>query len=504
MTKPFLISILFFLFISSCNSDSKEVSKPLLAITHGVSVGDVTESQAVIWSRTNSSATMNVKLTPSAEGKSDFKTSVLAENDFTGKIKITGLKADQRYQYQVWFSSKDPSGSEGSKAQGQFRTAPSVNQNKPVTLAWGNDVGGQNVCRDKKEGFPIFDAINKENLDLFIGLGDMIYADGICTSEGRYGNAQIVGDFKPASDLKSFWSHWKYNRSDPGLKRILAKTPYFPIWDDHEVVNDFGPKQDTREQAPYKKGMHLLPIGLQSFLDYNPVAENPDSPHRLYRKIRWGRHLELFLLDTRQYRDANQDPDSKEHPKTLLGEKQLNWLKENLKKSNATWKVIGSSVPLSIPTGFPHARDAWANYDAGTATNGEDQPQADTGFENELFEILKTLNEINASAIFLTGDVHFAKVFRYTPFMDRPNFQFYEFVTGPMNSGIFPTEAFDTTFNPESLYMLGPKGGDQNLSFQQARLFFNYGKLHIDSEGFLTVSIHNGFGKKVYSITFQW
>ena len=71
------------------------------------------------------------------------------------------------------------------------------------------------------------------------------------------------------------------------------------------------------------------------------------------------------MLDTRQYRDANIADDSADRPKTMLGREQLTWLKESLAASDATWKVIVSSVPMSIPTGFPASggRDGWANFD---------------------------------------------------------------------------------------------------------------------------------------------
>jgi alkaline phosphatase D len=39
----------------------------------------------------------------------------------------------------------------------------------------------------------------------------------------------------------------------------------------------------------------------------------------------------------------------------MLGREQLAWLKSRLAASRATWKLIVSSVPMSIPTGFPPA-----------------------------------------------------------------------------------------------------------------------------------------------------
>ena len=76
---------------------------------------------------------------------------------------------------------------------GSFRTAPAADDPAAVRLAFGGDVAGQNVCRDAQEGFPIMDTIRAWQPDVFVGLGDMIYADNACEGTGRYGNAQLGG-----------------------------------------------------------------------------------------------------------------------------------------------------------------------------------------------------------------------------------------------------------------------------------------------------------------------
>ena len=267
------------------------------------------------------------------------------------------------------------------------------------------------------------DTIRAWQPDVFVGLGDMIYADNACESTGRYGNPQL-GGVGIAVDLPSFWAHWRYNRGDSASQRLLAGTSYVGVWDDHEVVNDFGPLTDAPTTPPYS-GAHLLPLGLEAFLDYTPIETAPT----LYRSLRWGQHLELFVLDTRRYRDANFAPDTGAQPKSMLGAEQLAWLKEGLASSDATWKVIVSSVPMSIPTGFPptNGRDGWADFDQTT------------GFERELLDILRFLQERGIDdSIWITTDVHFAEVFRYRPFADDPAFTVHELATGPLNAGIFP------------------------------------------------------------------
>ena len=99
--------------------------------------------------------------------------------------------------------------------------------------------------------------------------------------------------------------------------------------------NDFGPRGEGRA---------ILPHGLAAFLDYNPVGPAP-----LYRRVRWGKHVELFLLDTRSHRAPNLSPDTPD--KSMLGADQRRWLERALLDSDATNKIVVTSVPLSIPTG---------------------------------------------------------------------------------------------------------------------------------------------------------
>jgi alkaline phosphatase D len=455
-------------------------------ITHGVVVGDVTAHSAVVWARADRAGSLKVHL---SGGKRDRleRLRVRAADDYTGQLGLTGLRPDTTYRYRVGSRSKS-----GSVTRGTFHTAPEADDAEPVRLAFGGDVAGQNVCRDAGEEFPIMDTIRDFGPDLFVGLGDMIYADNACDPIGRYGNAQVPGEFGPATDLAGFWAHWRYNRADDASQRLLASTSYVGVWDDHEVVNDFGPLSDTRSTPPYTPGVHLLPIGLDAFLDYTPIAVARNTPKRLYRSLRWGRHLELFVLDTRQYRDANAAEDSPDRPKTMLGREQLTWLKESLAASDATWKLIVSSVPMSIPTGFPPTggRDGWANFDQ------------DTGFENELLDILGFAQRSGIqNMLWITTDVHFAEAFRYRPFAFDPAFVVHELATGPLNAGIFPLRAFDPTLNPEVLTFYGPATAEAVTSWQEAKRWLNFGTLELDRGGRLTAEIVNTAGETKFSLT---
>ncbi len=489
----FLLSLIFFGF--PCIGEENGVPR----ITHGVTVGDVESRTAVVWSRADQEATMKV-IVRSPDGKEIFDaTCVRADDDYTGQVLLENLKSNTQYEYKVWFESSN--GNKSGTAGGRFKTAPERHQKQAVKIAWSGDFAGQNVCRDRELGFPIFNAIHQEAADLFIGLGDMIYADNTCEEIGKYGNRQVPGNFIQSADLADFWAHWRYAREDAAFQKLLSSTPYYGIWDDHEVVNDFGPLHDTRDSTPYSADVPLLPIGLKAFLDYTPIRKSPHTPNRLYRNIRWGKHLELFFLDNRQYRDANLAADHPERKKTMLGREQIEWLREKIHSSNATWKVLVSSVPISIPTGQPQnlGRDGWGNDDETTDPTIEGIPQSDTGFEQELIEIVEFLRDEKANALFITTDVHFAEVFKYTPFKDN-NYSFHEIVVGPGNAGLFPNRAFDKTLGTESLFFFGPENEDTVTTWEDALKWFNYATIEIDYSGELVVNVKDTWGESVYSL----
>jgi alkaline phosphatase D len=461
---------------------------PPVAITHGVIVGDVTSSSALLWARADRESTLNVVLSGGAHGDIPRARAEPA-HDFTARVALEHLRPATTYQYRAWFGGRGHDG----VVEGTFRTAPNAEKAAPLRLAFGGDLNGQNVCRDAAEGMPITRTVRDRHPDVFVGLGDSIYADNACAPVGRYGNAQIPGGFGPAADLPTFWAHWRYTRADQGLQRLLSGTDYVGLWDDHEVVDDFGPLTDTRSTPPYTAGVHLMPLGLQAFLDYTPVAVAQNTPLRLYRSLRWGKNLELFVLDTRQYRDPNFEVDTDAHPKTMLGREQLTWLKERLAASDARWKVIVSSVPMSIPTGFPavpNGHDGWANFHEAT------------GYERELLDILRFMREHSIrDTVWITTDAHFSEAFRYVPFADDPTFAVHELVTGPMNAGIFPTTDFDTTLNPERLGLFAPPSSGAVTTWTEAKHWFNFGELDIARGGALSMRIVNTAGEVEFERT---
>jgi alkaline phosphatase D len=308
----------------------------------GCAVGDVTAHEAVVWLKTEGPQDVKVLYTTDPLWIAPQETlliSTSAERDFTAQVSLANLTPHTRFLYRMYVPGK---------RQGpvcEFVTAPLPNDPVPVTFVIGGDT------RQNFRPFSIMEFMRSAQPDFFVYLGDTIYAD-----KGQ-----------TAMTLPDYWGKYVENR-DGFAQRLLAATSLFVMWDDHEVENNF-----TRTHR-------RLPIGRQAFFDYWPIRHSQEEPYRLYRSFKWGKGVEVFLLDGRQYRD----PETK----TLLGLEQKHWLLQQLAASSATFKFIVSPVPFSDPR-----EDKWGEY------------------PEERDEILNTIQENKIpGVIFLAGDVHHAAV----------------------------------------------------------------------------------------------
>jgi len=474
---------------ASTSATASVVSTPL-RLTHGVAAGEVTASTAIIWARASRDATMHVAL--AEDDKPAGSASATAARDFTGRVFIEGLTPGTSHRYRVWLTdSEEPGAVPDDAAVGTFRTAPAADAKAAVTFAWSGDLGGQNFCRDKNEGYALFQHINEAKPQFFIGLGDMIYAGDECTAVGRYGNFQYPARFGPSTKRTDFWAHYRYNRKDPGLQALMANAGYYAVIDDHEVVNDAGPKHDVGKKPPYDATAHLLPIGVEALFDYHPMRGHPDNERRLHRAIRWGKHVELFLLDLRQHRDENGAKDEGDPMKSMLGSGQRDWLLSALRASDATWKVVVSSVPIAIPTSVGGTPDGWASRE-GVG-----------GFERELRTIFEAMRALKIRrTLWLTTDVHHATGFTHRPFGDD-SLLVHELAVGPMSAGIFPNGELSETFHPKRLFTHAPKTPESVNGYADAKQWLNFGLVEVDAEGALTVAVKNALGEEVFSQRFE-
>ncbi|GHI00126.1 glycerophosphodiester phosphodiesterase family protein [Neobacillus kokaensis] len=422
-------------------------------ISHGVASGDVTSSSAILWTRTNKQATVQFEISTDSTFKHNkiVKTSPSDQaNDFTVKVNVNGLKPDTTYYYRAHAVSSNYT------VNGTFKTAPEENSLKPLTMVWGGDTGGQGEIPP----FKSFETMAALNPDFFLFSGDTIYAD----------NATPAVPNPPSQKVEDFWAKYKENRTDKGLRSLLQKTGTFAIWDDHEVINDFsGPSQP------------LTPTGLSAFKNYWPISSERSDADKLYQKYSWGNTMDMIILNNRGYRSPNTQADGPD--KTMLGDEQLNWLKQQLLESDAKVKLIATSVPISIPTGKAMARDGWANAD-------NINPKDPTGYENEFKKISDFIIEKEIKNVFfVTTDVHFAEVIKYDANQDGKT-DYNELISGPIGAVNINPGTLDPTFGPEKLYAEGK--------------FFNFGVFRVDpAKQQATVEIQDENGKVHFSHSFE-
>ena len=418
-----------------------------------VTVGDVTATSAVIWVRHGGAKDVRLEYGAVGDASARATVAIRPDADWTGKLRLTRLRPGTRYGYRVHGATQS--------LDGRFVTAPADDADAPVSFVWSGDLGGQGACRRVGAGYPIFDTMTAHTPDFFLFLGDTVYADSRCDRHGHEPGADFV-----ATTLPQYRDKHRYNRSDPAVQRFLRTASVYAIWDDHEVRNDFAGTVEP-----------LMPVGRQAFLDYWPIESPPDEPGRLYRRARWGRLMELFILDTRQYRSDNRAPDGP--AKTMLGAAQRRWLIERLGASTAVWKLVATSVSLSVPTGAPHARDSWSNASIfGLPEEGG------TGFATERDAILQAIRAKGIrNVVFLSADVHYAMIARHAP---HPGFAVHEMIAGPLSARHGRPVPLDDALNPHVLF---ERGGINNV-----------GAVAIDTAG-LTVRIVAEDGATLFTHT---
>jgi alkaline phosphatase D len=483
-----------------------------------LATGDPHTSGAVLWAQVEAPGEYVFEVSEDAH----FVTPVQrlparaeAMQGLTMQVEVRGLAAATRHHWRLVRE-----GGAALPARAGFVTAPAVQQAQPVKLLFGADLGGQGYGRlaagnpSKLEGWPIFGPMREESADFFVALGDMLYSDRPVSAQAPdpgfpKGNAFQVPKPGPGhvATLEEFRRDWRYHREDPHFDRFLRATPMVATWDDHELVNDSGlpellqgpsieelradprlrqgdparPRVDGRRQSVFFNPA-LAEAGRQAMFEWNPIPVLPGAAgtRRLYRSLRWGAHLELFVLDTRSYRDPRYRRDTDAAPKTMLGPAQKAWLLEGLRRSTATWQVVVSSVPLSIeggnerdPTGQIY-RDSWP---AGNPGNPY-------GYARELREIAEVIRGLpRANVLFLTGDQHFTNLFAYDVDGDG-RADFHEANTGSLRAGT-GSGAVDPALNPRRLYT------------DEGRVEHTYGVLRIDGEsGRLVLQFHDAAGRE--------
>lgn len=240
-------------------------------------------------------------------------------------------------------------------------------------------------CAHSYDTLKIFEAINEEESDLWIWLGDIMYGD--------------------SHDMSVLKAKYDKQKNKPQYQALLAKTKVIGIWDDH----DYGINDGGKYYSKKKESKELL----LEFLDVaanDPVRSHKGAYSDYDIKLK-DKLIKVILLDARYFRDTiyadttsmarylpNPDGD-------VLGQEQWDWLEAKLNTENVDFFILGTGIQLiAEEQGF----EKWANF-----------PKA----RNRMFELLKKVQ--SSPVMFISGDRHIAEISKID--LDGIDYPVYDF-----------------------------------------------------------------------------
>ena len=450
-------------------------------VPFGVQTGEVTKDRAVVWSVTDRPARMLVEYAATERFQNPRRVvgpAALPESGYTARVVLTGLPAGQDVFYRVTFLDLGDVRTTSAPVEGRFRTAPG--DGRDVSFVWSGDTAGQGWgINPEWGGMRLYEVMRRLDPDFFVHSGDLIYADNPIPAQielpgaaGVWRNVTTPEKAKVAETLEEFRGNYRYNLSDELVRRFNAQVPQYVQWDDHEVTDNWFPGRVLDDARYTEKRVALLAArARRAMLEYTPLRLHPVDGERIYRAVRRGPLLDLFLVDMRSYRGPNGDNVETEltDRARVLGREQAHWLKRRLLASKAIWKVIAADMPLGLVVyhDFVHRRgsDGVAQGD-GLAL----------GRELEIADLLRFIKHNGIrNVVWIAADVHYCATHRYDP--ARAQFTdfapFYEFVSGPLHAGGFGPAVLDDTFGPEVVFSKH-SGGRVNVPPTEGALYFGH------------------------------
>lgn len=384
----FLIFVFFSFFIRAQTSVS-----PLECIApfyHGVASGDPLSDRVIIWTRItpddfNSIVSVDFRLALDPEFNSIVSQGTIqtdASKDFTIKADIIGLSPNTFYFYEFEYNG-------ALSAVGRTKTLPVGNvDNMRLAIV---------SCANLEAGyFNVYDAINERNdVDAVLMLGDYIYE---YESGGYSPNANIDRTWEPQEEiveLNAYRMRYSSYHLDYALRKLHQNYPWICIWDDHETANNSfqnGAENHTNDEGSWDIRKEN---GKQAFFEWLPIRPKQEGSTQIFRSFDFGNLIKLIMLDTRlegrNEQVATGNPAINDTNRTILGQEQFDWLKNELSNSSQTWRILGNQVMMGEITalGTTINTDGWDGYPAE---------------RQRLYNHLQ--NENISNFIVATGDIH--------------------------------------------------------------------------------------------------
>jgi alkaline phosphatase D len=315
---------------------------PLLA---GPMLGEVSETSARVWAQARDGSPLTLTVYR-ADGSTMKRVASPAWEEWCCVVfTVEDLSPGEAYEYAV-------EGSGQATPRYRLRTAPPRDARR-LRVTFGS------CFDDYRRDLPIFDAIRREESDIFLMLGDNCY---FLQPDWQSEHTMMLAQLR--------------NRNNPAIRRLLPEVPVLGIWDDH----DFGPN-DSDGRFPGKDSALRVFKRMWAQRAYGTV-----ETVGIFSAVRVG-PVALFLLDGRYHRVENRE---------ILGRGQLQWLLDRLAESDAPIKLIVSGSQVLPEATVPKGWECWR----------KDAP-------GELEALLSGIEQRGIEGVlFVSGDVHLGYLIR--------------------------------------------------------------------------------------------
>jgi len=369
--------------------------------TLGVASGDPLPDSVILWTRLDrealaSAATANqlIEVDYELSDSDSFANIIRSETaiavpqlGYSVHADVKGLRPGRDYYFR-WHLAGETS------PVGRTRTAPAIDAEvDQFRFAFAS-------CQQYEHGhFTAYQHMAEENFDLIVHLGDYIY-------ERSWGENLVRAHEGPEiQTLDDYRARYTTYKSDPDLQAAHASAPWAVTWDDHEVDNNYAnlvPEDEQivstflrRRAAAYQAYYEFMPVRLPS------GRFGPDM--QIYRPLRFGKLMEMSILDTRQYRHDQACGDGRktscaEHQdpsRSALGAVQRNWLLNRLQNADSRWNVLAQQIMMAPLTRYNEFGEVELPMDLWDGYPYERQ---------KLLDVFASRDDLNP--IVLTGDIH--------------------------------------------------------------------------------------------------
>ena len=352
-------------------------------------------------------------------------TKVNPDQNYTAQWKLKRLQPDTRYTIELEARANE-NVKTANTLKGAFLSPPAAEVSKDISfcIVTCHDY----IRRDTPEGHQMYQAMLKQSPDFFVHTGDIEYYD----KPKPFAFTEKLMRFK-----------WDRIFALPHQRNFYNQTTSYFLKDDHDTLCDDAYAGMTYGTVPYERGLEIFD------------KEQFPSNKKRYKTIRWGKDLQVWLMEGRNYRSKNTDPDGPK--KTIWGKKQKKWLFKTITQSDAAFKIIISPTPIL----GPDRKNKGDNY-------------ANDTFDHEGDEIRDFIDQ-HDNVFMCNGDRHW----QYVTHWDNTNL--WEFGCGPGSDEHAGGWSQDNQL-PEHRF-LRVKGG-----YLQGKVFKNNGKItlqfsHFDVQG---------------------